>query len=147
MQRLYNGITIPDEWPPRTGSHLNNQVMRVPYLEQPPDVIPIDVGRQLFVDDFLIEKTTMSRRYYHPEKHTGNPVFSPQTALECDPPTLPATIPKCGGIWYDPRDRIFKMWYQAGFFKTMAYATSNDGIHWARPRPGLRFQNVSSKKN
>jgi hypothetical protein len=25
----------------------------VPYLENPPAVIPIDVGRQLFVDDFL----------------------------------------------------------------------------------------------
>ena len=32
-----------------------------PYLKSPPAVIPIDVGRQLFVDDFLIEQTTLTR--------------------------------------------------------------------------------------
>ena len=32
-----------------------------PYLVSPPAVIPIDVGRQLFVDDFLIEQTTLTR--------------------------------------------------------------------------------------
>ena len=36
--------------------------MRVPYLEDRPEVIPIGVGRQLFVDDFLVESTTLTRR-------------------------------------------------------------------------------------
>jgi hypothetical protein len=29
--------------------------MPLPYLTSPPDVIPIDIERQLFIDDFLIE--------------------------------------------------------------------------------------------
>jgi hypothetical protein len=28
----------------------------VPYLRHPPSVINVDVGRQLFVDDFLVEE-------------------------------------------------------------------------------------------
>ena len=36
-----------------------------PYLVDPPAVIPIDVGRQLFVDDFLIQSTSLTRRFHH----------------------------------------------------------------------------------
>jgi hypothetical protein len=35
-----------------------------PYLTSPPEVIPIDVGRQLFVDDFLIAETTLKRTFH-----------------------------------------------------------------------------------
>ena len=42
--------------------------MEVPYLKQPPKTIPIDVGRQLFVDDFLIESTDMKRVFHQAEK-------------------------------------------------------------------------------
>ena len=40
-----------------------------PYLVSPSEVIPIDVGRQLFVDDFLIKHTTMKRAYHSAEYH------------------------------------------------------------------------------
>lgn len=133
MERTYNGIVLPECWPPRTESPLNFQPMRVPYLEKPPAVIPIDIGRQLFVDDFLIEETMMARSYGQPVKHPGNPVFFPQTAAECDPAFPPTTVPKCGGVWYDARDGLFKMWYMAGYLGAMAYATSRDGLHWERP--------------
>ncbi len=53
---LYNGIVLPDRWPPEEKS---DPRMPPPYITSPPDVIPIDVGRQLFVDDFLIESTDM----------------------------------------------------------------------------------------
>jgi len=56
--------------------------MPVPYLEKPPKVIPIDVGRQLFVDDFLIENTTLNRTLHAAQKVEGNPVFKPQTKHE-----------------------------------------------------------------
>ncbi|MCC7087092.1 MAG: hypothetical protein IT427_18990, partial [Pirellulales bacterium] len=62
-ERLYNGIVLPEEWPPRNIDPRDVEPMRVPYLESPPAVIPIDVGRQLFVDDFLIEKTDLARQY------------------------------------------------------------------------------------
>ena len=47
----YNGIPSPAQWPPRRSS-LPRDPVPPPYLESPPAVIPIDVGRQLFVDDF-----------------------------------------------------------------------------------------------
>ena len=50
---LYNGIRLPAPWPPRLAT-LTNEPMAVPYLATPA-VIPIDLGRQLFVDNFLIE--------------------------------------------------------------------------------------------
>ncbi|MFV1994403.1 MAG: hypothetical protein ACC661_03110 [Verrucomicrobiales bacterium] len=68
---LYNGIELPDEWPPsRTLEELRSgKPMEVPYLENPPPVISIDVGRQLFVDDFLIESTTLKRVFHKPSAY------------------------------------------------------------------------------
>ena len=62
---LYNGIRLPVRWPP--GAPLNREPMPVSYLKSPPEVIPIDVGRQLFVDDFLIQETTLRRVFHQPE--------------------------------------------------------------------------------
>ena len=59
---LYNGIRLPARWPPKRAYSLDP--MPVPYLDRPPAVIPIDVGRQLFVDDFLIAETTLKRTYH-----------------------------------------------------------------------------------
>ena len=50
----YNGIEQPGEWPPRGLSRTSREPGPVPYLERPPAVIPIDVGRQLLVDEFLM---------------------------------------------------------------------------------------------
>jgi hypothetical protein len=63
-EKLYNGIELPDQWPPRFLDPASAEPMEVPYLQKPPKVIPIDVGRQLFVDDFLIEKTTLKRSFH-----------------------------------------------------------------------------------
>jgi len=53
-ETLYNGIVLPEKWPPNGKERLPLDPMQVPYLDNPPAVIPIDLGRQLFVDDFLI---------------------------------------------------------------------------------------------
>ena len=130
---LYNGIQLPAQWPPRNINPQNYDPMDVPYLASPPRVIPINVGRQLFVDDFLIEKTTLTRQFYTPKKIDSNPIFKPETPLEHAPFGIPGATPKDGGIWWDPKDKLFKMWYEAGWLYTMAYATSEDGINWVRP--------------
>ena len=57
-ETVYNGIRLPAPWPPKVES-LTLEPMSPPYLADPPAVIPIDVGRQLFVDDFLIEQTAL----------------------------------------------------------------------------------------
>src|ERR1019366_4282697 len=71
---LYNGIRLPTPWPPRI-----KDVPRDPatpaYLTSPPSVIPIDVGRQLFVDDFLVERTTLTRTHHRPASYNRNPLL------------------------------------------------------------------------
>ena len=67
-EQLYNGIVLPDDWPPTNLDPASYAPSPVPYLEREnvPKVIPIDVGRQLFVDDFLIEDTNLERVYHNP---------------------------------------------------------------------------------
>lgn len=50
-ERLYNGIELPEVWPPEL-DRLRTKPMPVPYLEASgiPETILIDIGRQLFVD-------------------------------------------------------------------------------------------------
>src|SRR5262245_53352406 len=73
---LYNGIHLPSTWPPRPTS-LSLDSMPVPYLASPPEIIPIDVGRQLFVDDFLIERTTLRRTFHVAKYQPENQVVKP----------------------------------------------------------------------
>ena len=132
MTISYNGIPLPGEWPPR---HIGvgDDPLPVPYLSSPPAVVPVDVGRQLFVDDFLIERTTLKRVYHAAEVHEAAPVLSPETELELNRGQCPVAAPFNDGAWYDPADRIFKLFYQAGWYDGAAMATSDDGINWRRP--------------
>ena len=136
-ERLYNGIELPPEWPPRR-STLDRSVPPVPYLEHPPEVIEIDVGRQLFVDDFLIEYTTLQRTYHRPEPFHGNPVLRPDQPWERK--GHPGALVYSDGVWYDPADRVFKAWYQAPYSlpRLTCLALSKDGIHWEKPDLGIR---------
>jgi len=129
-ETLYNGIVLPDTWPPRI-EELTAEPMPVPYLEHPPEVIPIDLGRQLFVDDFLIEQTTLGRTFHTAEYYEGNPVLRPERRWEKAFKPGNAMV-FSDGVWYDPQAGLFKMWYRADCGNT-CYATSEDGIHWERP--------------
>lgn len=146
---LYNGIRLPKEWPPQDIDPADHSPMPVPYLDYPPAVIPIDVGRQLFVDDFLIGQTDLARTFHMPKKHEGNPVLKPETPMELgDLPGYEKPYgngnagagPKSGGCWWDPDDQVFKLWYETSWFGPVAMATSKDGLQWDRPafdiRPG-----------
>lgn len=128
---LYNGIELPDEWPPRPDEIPRADQETPPYLETPPEVIPIDLGRQLFVDDFLIEETTLEREFHLAEWHEGNPVLKAEhPAAEVGGKNTPYAAPFSDGVWWDG-DR-FVMWYLArGYFTS--YATSEDGVNWTKP--------------
>jgi len=126
MEKLYNNILLPDDF-----ASTPSDAQYVPYLENPPEVIDITVGRQLFVDDFLIEETDLVPQYHKAVKFEGNPVLKPEMPWEIE--QSPVACPISGGIWYDEEDKIFKMWYQGGWLRNMCYAVSNDGIHWERP--------------
>ncbi|HMF94616.1 MAG TPA: hypothetical protein VKE96_09990 [Vicinamibacterales bacterium] len=139
-QLLYNGIRLSSPWPPRYRS-LSATPITPPYLIAPPAVIPIDVGRQLFVDDFLIEQTSLSRTFHRAEYYGGNPVLQPSTdwekfdeyAVRTKSRPNPAAMPFSDGVFYDPRDRVFKMWYMGGYGQNTCYAVSHDGIAWDKP--------------
>jgi hypothetical protein len=115
---LYNGIRLPSPWPPRL-TDIPREPSEPAYLTAPPAVIPIDVGRQLFVDDFLIARTTLTRTHHRPAYHAKNPVLTGGMVFS-------------DGVWYDPQDRLFKMWYFASKGGT-AYAISKDGMAWEKP--------------
>jgi hypothetical protein len=137
---LYNGIVLPDKWPPEK-DRLTLEVMEVPYLEAPPAVIPIDVGRQLLVDDFLVQESTLRRRFHLPTSHPDNPVIRPDREWER------YVFPYSGGVWHDPADGLLKMWYccrpgktkdgRRGFrWGPVCLATSTDGVNWDKPDIG-----------
>jgi len=134
----YNGIEPPSVFPPRNMQKIEDyEKLPVPYLRKPPKVIDISIGRQLFVDDFLIEKSTFIRQYHNPRKYPGNPIFFPETPLEKgEDDHAPMAAPFSDGVWYDGSDGKLKMWYHAGWFDGTAYAESTDGLHWERPDIG-----------
>ncbi len=158
-QVLHNGIEIPAAWPPRDMTISPNlpfpslgtaygvddpydlretrQPLPVPYLDAPPAIITIDIGRQLFVDDYLIAQTDLDRTFHTAEKLETNPVLHPETPLECPPGRLAGAAPKSGGLWWDPKEEIFKLWYEAGWCEASAFATSPDGLNWSRPDLGI----------
>lgn len=130
MEKLYNNIILPDDF-----AEKQSCAEDIPYLKNPPEEIDITIGRQLFVDDFLIEKTDLTPEYHKAKKFEGNPVLYPET--EWEKGDLPVACPKSGGVWYDEEDKIYKMWYEAGWLRNMCYAESKDGINWERPKLDL----------
>lgn len=130
---LYNGIRLSEQWPPRYMDPASLKPMPIPYLDNIPRVIPIHIGRQLLFDDFLIDKTDLQREFHQPTKYEGNPVFRAETPLEDGYYGVKTAAAKDGGVWWDPKDGKFKMWYEAGWMQDSAYAESKDGINWERP--------------
>ncbi len=146
---------LPEEWPPRYEESLRG--MEVPYLCQKPEVIPINCGRQLFVDDFLIAETDLKRTCHKPDYYEGNPVLKVDEQWEYTVEGYPYAAPFSDGVWYDDLDGKFKMWYLAGAGKInqekhslcTCYAESEDGIHWIKPKldvvPGTNIVEVTNR--
>ena len=101
---LYNGIRLSSPWPPRDHV-LTLDPPVAPYLASPPEVIPVDVGRQLFVDDFLIAQTTLKRTFHQAEYYAANPLLKPDKPWEQG--QYPTAMVFSDGVWYDPAEGIF----------------------------------------
>ena len=77
----YNGICTPAQFPPR--QNYSRVVPHPAYLSTPPAVINITIGRQLFVDDFLIHNASGVRTRFHTAKYYDhNPVLKPDQPWE-----------------------------------------------------------------
>jgi hypothetical protein len=102
-ETLYNGIVLPAVWPPKN-EYRPGEPMAVPYLSNPPPVIDITTGRQLFVDDFLIESNTLQRAWHQPVPHSNNPVLKPDREWEKAGGAM--AMPFSDGVWLDPMNWI-----------------------------------------
>ena len=139
-QLLENGICLPAAWPP--AANFTAELKTPPYLLEPPAVINISRGRQLFVDSFLIAETNAATSFHEGDYAAENPVLSPDQPWEKTPATAtsPAggtAMPFSGGSWYF--NESFHIWYscgtgRSGDISNTCYATSTDGRKWTKPR-------------
>ena len=112
----------------------------------------IDIGsrKQLFVDDYLIERMTNARQVMNPaEKVTHNPIIQPEHPWE-------GNHLYGGHVIFDEEEQLFKMRYGSSQVtmrkvngetllegtdddapRTTCLATSKDGFHWEKPDLGL----------
>jgi len=99
---------------------------------------------QLLFDDRVVDNYSRLKRTIHqPEMYPGNPVLTPENPWEYGAVLL------WGTVIYDEQENIFKMWYMTwgnpagdalpGWNTPVCYATSQDGVHWDKPR--LRLYN------
>ena len=90
--------------------------------------IVLDSRKQLFLDDYLIASMTrVKRTVEQAHKFAGNPVLWPTERWEPPMAILYGSVLRDGAK--------FKMWYKSGL--GVAYAESDDGIQWDKPRLDL----------
>lgn len=130
---LYNGIKLPAQWPAKRNyaTQIRKGMTPSEFWSQP-EIVYATVGRQLFVDNFVVKSTTMRRTYHYPEVQ-DQPVLTPDKEWETNAKgTAKFAAPFSDGVWYDEQDGKYKMWYMAADDAT-CYAESADGINWTKP--------------
>lgn len=130
---LYNGIVLPAQWPvKRNYATAIRKGMTPADMWEQPAIVYATVGRQLFVDDFIIKSSTLRRTYHYPEVEP-DPVLVPDKSWEtATNGKSKFAAPFSDGVWYDETESKFKMWYMGGEDVT-CYAESSDGITWVKP--------------
>ena len=106
---------------------------------------PLDIGsqRQLFLDDYIVERLEGLKRTMHQPVKRGA-VIKPDQAWEVSLQT------RCVPAW-DVQRKVFKLWMITstnipGLAGT-SYAESKDGIHWSKPVLRQRQINGSRENN
>lgn len=99
--------------------------------------------RELFMDDYRVERMTDMERMVHPGL---------QSAILIKPtePWEGSSVYIYGTVLHDePRGSGYRMWYCAYFQGKyfVCYATSRDGIQWVKPKLGIVAFNGSKQNN
>ena len=138
-EKLYNNIVLPARWPPAIAL-TNRSGTAEPWYTVPPGrpaAVRVDVGRQLFIDAFLVEQdATNGTITYH----------APRLQL------APETRAGGGGLWYDSTAMEFKSFYECfstkmegdGALGPLCIATSTDGVRWQAEAQGHIVFNQSA---
>lgn len=88
--------------------------------------------RQLFFDEYVVEKIKGLRRQIHPAtKYKGNPILVPDQPWETHASRPAAVI-------YNSEKNLYEMWYYSHHFPhsilNISYAFSKDGLEWQKPK-------------
>ena len=154
---LYNGICLPKQWPPLWDAAggpppRSGPATVPPYLRAPPARINVSLGRQLFVDSFLVESMPGLQLLSHSARWHGE-VLNATEPWEAWVPSIPAqdypqgplasgrAAPFSGGLWWDENRSLFRVWYLCGSEVAThnvggCYAESADGMTWRKPAVG-----------
>ena len=111
-------------------------------VRQPP-VREIGSSRQLFLDDWLIDRMDNVARWVHrASKERTNPLLKPERPWE-------GKRILYSNVIYDEKEQHFKLWYNVRpqSENLLCYATSSDGLSFKRPSLGLREFDGSGDNN
>ncbi len=103
-------------------------------ITRQPPVREISSKRQLFLDDWLIDRMDNVARWVHPaSKEQTNPILTPERPWE-------GKRILYSNVIYDEKERHFKLWYNVRpqSENLLCFATSADGLRFKRPSLGLR---------
>lgn len=113
-------------------------------------MLNIGTYRQLFIDDFIVEKMEYLERIFHPATKHPEPVLVADQPWEHS--SFLGVIGNC--VFYDEEDQTYKMYYQIyQVFPNLsevlhaAYATSKDGLRWEKPSLGIADYKGSKENN
>lgn len=100
------------------------------YLASPPAVINIDTGRQLFVDDFLVNRSAGLTTHFYQATVLPEPRLAPTKPWEGH-----SAKAYSGGVWWDPTSQLYKAHYGCSGCKPcgLCMAISHDALTWTRP--------------
>jgi len=89
--------------------------------------------RELFLDDYRIEKTIDVQRVVHPGQKS-KPLINPTEPWEGNSVYIYGTV-----LRDEPAGSGYRMWYTSYLDENyfLCYATSKDGVNWAKPKLGL----------
>ena len=115
------------------------------------DAIKVDLQKQLFIDDFLLDHQEKITRTWHQFKRKAS-----QPLMVAEMPWERANL-DYGTVIRDPESGLFRLWYltygtrplhkgDRGLDLLICYATSSDGLQWTRPNLGI-FEIDGSKQN
>ena len=135
-ETLYNGICLPAQWPPVTTVQFQASERVGGWPGARPAQVRIDVGRQLFVDPFLIdvERSQNHSTSWHAAQYDAdrNPILKAEKPWEVRGGGGGGWASVWhGGVWWEPRERLYKLFYTCGNHECLAL--SRDGLEWERP--------------